>query len=66
MVMVLILSLIVSLAIKSWIEGGVIAGAQQYHTYESLHSKQPTAVVIVNVTVGFFQQYSAEKTMDVR
>jgi P-type Na+/K+ transporter len=39
--------MIISYAIKSWVEGGVV-----------------TAVVIINVVVGFFQEYSAEKTMD--
>jgi P-type E1-E2 ATPase len=37
----------VSLGIRSWIEGGVVA-----------------AVVVLNIVVGFFQEYSAEKTMD--
>lgn len=37
----------VSLGIKSWIEGGVIA-----------------AVVIINISVGFVQEFNAEKTMD--
>ncbi len=37
----------VSLAIQSWIEGGVIAG-----------------VIILNIVVGFFQEFNAEKTMD--
>jgi len=39
--------MVVSYAIKSWAEGGVV-----------------TAVVVINVVVGFFQEYSAEKTMD--
>ena len=39
--------MVVSLAFKSWIEGGVIG-----------------FVVLLNVVVGFFQEYSAEKTMD--
>ncbi|KAK4164622.1 hypothetical protein QBC43DRAFT_45658 [Cladorrhinum sp. PSN259] len=47
MTMVLILAMVVSFAIKSWIEGGVVA-----------------AVILLNVVVGFFQEYSAEKTMD--
>lgn len=47
MMLVLILAMGVSLGIKSWIEGGVVA-----------------AVVILNIVVGFFQEYSAEKTMD--
>lgn|SRR5690606_665192 len=41
------MAMVVSFAIKSWIEAGVV-----------------TAVVIVNIVVGFFQEYSAEKTMD--
>jgi Na+-exporting ATPase len=43
----LIIAMVVSLAIQSWIEGGVIAG-----------------VVLLNIIVGFFQEYQAEKTMD--
>ena len=39
--------MVVSFAIQSWIEGGVIF-----------------AVIILNIIVGFFQEYSAEKTMD--
>ncbi|KAL8627211.1 hypothetical protein Q9189_007086 [Teloschistes chrysophthalmus] len=39
--------MVVSFAIKSWIEGGVIS-----------------AVVILNIVVGFFQEFQAEKTMD--
>lgn len=41
------MGMVVSFAIKSWIEAGVV-----------------TAVVIINIVVGFFQEYSAEKTMD--
>lgn len=41
------MGMIVSFAIKSWIEAGVI-----------------TAVVVMNIAVGFSQEYSAEKTMD--
>lgn len=37
----------VSFAIKSWIEGGVVA-----------------AIIILNITVGFWQEFQAEKTMD--
>ncbi len=37
----------VSLAIKDWIEGGVLA-----------------AVIVLNVSIGFAQEYSAEKKMD--
>lgn len=37
----------VSLAIKAWIEGGVLA-----------------AVVILNITIGFGQEYKAEKNMN--
>ncbi|TFK84086.1 sodium P-type ATPase-like protein [Polyporus arcularius HHB13444] len=47
MVLVMIIAFAVSLAIRSWIEGGVIAG-----------------VIVLNVVVGFIQQYSAEQTMD--
>jgi len=47
MVLVLIMAMAVSFAIKSWIEAGVV-----------------TAVVVINIVVGFFQEYSAEKTMD--
>lgn len=47
MVLVLIIAMAVSFAIKSWIEAGVV-----------------TAVVVTNIVVGFFQEYSAEKTMD--
>ncbi|KAI5845384.1 hypothetical protein BZA05DRAFT_408351 [Tricharina praecox] len=47
MVLVLIMGMVVSFAIKSWIEAGVV-----------------TAVVVINIVVGFFQEYSAEKTMD--
>ena len=47
MMLVLIMAMIVSLAIKSWIEGGVIAG-----------------VIALNIVVGFFQEFNAEKTMD--
>ncbi|CUS06836.1 unnamed protein product [Tuber aestivum] len=45
--LVLIMAMVVSFAIQSWIEAAVI-----------------TAVVIVNIVVGFLQEYSAEKTMD--
>lgn len=41
------MAMVVSFAIRSWIEAVVI-----------------TAVVIVNIIVGFLQEYSAEKTMD--
>ncbi|KAK5939486.1 P-type ATPase [Knufia obscura] len=47
MMLVLIMAMVVSLAIKSWIEGGVVAG-----------------VIVLNIVVGFFQEYNAEKTMD--
>ena len=40
------MALVVSFAIQSWIEGGVI-----------------TLVVVLNIVVGFFQEYAAEKTM---
>ncbi|KAK4635352.1 Sodium transport ATPase 5 [Fulvia fulva] len=47
MTLVLIIAMIVSFAIQSWIEGGVVAG-----------------VIFINITVGFFQEFQAEKTMD--
>jgi P-type Na+/K+ transporter len=47
MVLVLIISMIVSFAIQSWIEAGVIA-----------------AVIGLNITIGFVQEYKAGKTMD--
>ncbi|KAE8224939.1 hypothetical protein CF319_g2243 [Tilletia indica] len=47
MTLILVIAMIVSLAIRSWIEGAVIA-----------------FVVFVNVFVGFFQELSAEKTMN--
>ncbi|KAL2887613.1 Sodium transport ATPase 5 [Ceratocystis lukuohia] len=47
MTMVLIMAMAVSFGIRSWIEGGVVAG-----------------VIGLNIVVGFFQEYSAEKTMD--
>lgn len=47
MVLVLIMAMVVTFAIKSWIEAGVV-----------------TAVVVINIIVGFMQEYSAEKTMD--
>jgi Na+-exporting ATPase len=47
MMLVLIMAMVVSFAIKSWIEGGVI-----------------TAVIVLNIVVGFFQEFQAEKTMD--
>lgn len=37
----------VSFGIKSWIEGGAVAG-----------------VIAINITVGFMQEFKAEKTMD--
>ncbi|KAM3441704.1 hypothetical protein MY4824_001482 [Beauveria thailandica] len=45
--LVLILAMVASFAIKSWIEGGVI-----------------TAVIVLNIVVGFFQEFKAAKTMD--
>lgn len=39
--------MIVSFAIKDWIEGGVLA-----------------AVIVLNVSIGFVQEYRAEKKMD--
>ncbi|EEH50593.1 potassium/sodium efflux P-type ATPase, fungal-type [Paracoccidioides brasiliensis Pb18] len=47
MMLVLIMAMVVSFGIQSWIEGGVVA-----------------AVVVLNVIVGFFQEFAAEKTMD--
>ncbi|KAI1485135.1 hypothetical protein F5X96DRAFT_683050 [Biscogniauxia mediterranea] len=47
MTLVLILAMAVSFGIKSWIEGGVVAG-----------------VILLNIIVGFVQEWSAEKTMD--
>ncbi|KAK5478902.1 P-type ATPase [Exophiala xenobiotica] len=47
MMLVLIMAMVVSFAIQSWIEGGVITG-----------------VIILNIVVGFFQEFNAEKTMD--
>jgi P-type E1-E2 ATPase len=41
------MAMVVSFAIQSWIEGGVITG-----------------VIILNIVVGFFQEFNAEKTMD--
>lgn len=41
------MAMVASFAIKSWIEGGVIA-----------------FVVLLNVVVGFLQEYSAEKTLE--
>ena len=46
MILVLIISMIIALAIKDWISGGVIA-----------------FVVFINISVGFVQEYKAEKTM---
>ncbi|RDI82510.1 hypothetical protein Vi05172_g7310 [Venturia inaequalis] len=47
MMLVLLAALVVSFAIGSWIEGGVIA-----------------AVILLNIVIGFMQEYGAEKTMD--
>ncbi|KAF2728039.1 potassium/sodium efflux P-type ATPase [Polyplosphaeria fusca] len=44
--LVLIMAMVASFAIKSWIEGGVI-----------------TFVILLNIVVGFFQEFSAEKTL---
>ncbi|RJE16620.1 P-type ATPase, partial [Aspergillus sclerotialis] len=41
------MAMVVSFAIKSWIEGGVIC-----------------AVILLNIVIGFFQEYAAEKTME--
>lgn len=46
MVLVLLIAMIISLAIRDWISGGCIGG-----------------VVGINIVVGFFQEYSAQKTM---
>lgn len=46
MIMVLIISMVIALAIRDWISGGVIA-----------------AVVFINISIGFFQEMKAEKTM---
>ncbi|ATY60030.1 sodium P-type [Cordyceps militaris] len=45
--LVLILAMVASFAIKSWIEGGVI-----------------TAVIALNIIVGFLQEFKAAQTMD--
>jgi P-type Na+/K+ transporter len=47
MILVLIISMIVSFAIHSWIEAGVIS-----------------AVIALNIIIGFIQEYRAGKTMD--
>ncbi|GKT84106.1 potassium/sodium efflux P-type ATPase [Colletotrichum tofieldiae] len=47
MTLVLILAMGASFGIKSWIEGGVVAG-----------------VILLNITVGFHQEFKAAKTMD--
>lgn len=41
------MAMVVSFAIQSWIEGGVVA-----------------LVILLNIVVGFFQEFKAEKTMD--
>lgn len=41
------MAMVVSFAIQSWIEGGVIVG-----------------VIILNIVVGFLQEFKAEKNMD--
>lgn len=46
MIMVLTISMVIALAIKDWISGGVIA-----------------AVVFINISIGFYQELKAEKTM---
>nr|O13398.1 RecName: Full=Sodium/potassium exporting P-type ATPase 2 [Schwanniomyces occidentalis]AAB86427.1 P-type ATPase 2 [Schwanniomyces occidentalis] len=46
MILVLIISMVIALAIKDWISGGVIG-----------------FVVLINISVGFVQEYKAEKTM---
>lgn len=73
MVLVLVICMAVSFGIQSWIEGGVIAGTSSFLT--SLPpSLLPTliwpllcrtaAVIIINVVVGFIQEYGSAKTMD--
>jgi Na+-exporting ATPase len=47
MVLVLFFAMVLSFAIKDWIEGGVLV-----------------AVIIINVSIGFYQEYGAEKKMD--
>lgn len=47
MILVLMFATIVSLAIKDWIEGGVLG-----------------VVIVLNVSIGFLQEYKAEKKMD--
>ncbi|RJE26095.1 P-type ATPase [Aspergillus sclerotialis] len=47
MMLVLIIAMVVSFGIQSWIEGGFIA-----------------AVILLNIVVGVYQDYAAEKTMD--
>ncbi|KAK6461966.1 P-type ATPase [Scheffersomyces coipomensis] len=46
MILVLIISMVIALAIKDWISGGVIG-----------------LVVFINISVGFVQEFKAEKTM---
>ncbi|PNS20119.1 potassium/sodium efflux P-type ATPase, fungal-type [Sphaceloma murrayae] len=46
MMLVLLIAMAVSFAIRSWIEGGVVA-----------------LVFFLNIVVGFYQEYNAEKTM---
>ena len=62
MVLVMIVAFVVSLAIRSWIEGGVIAGVYIYH-HLSTSKLTPSGVILLNVVVGFMQQYTAEQTM---
>ncbi|KAI9818969.1 MAG: hypothetical protein M1832_004137 [Thelocarpon impressellum] len=46
MTLVLIMAMVVSFGIRSWIEGGLIG-----------------AVIALNITIGFIQEFNAEKTM---
>ncbi|CUM63350.1 uncharacterized protein PRCAT00000923001 [Priceomyces carsonii] len=46
MILVLLISMIIALAIRDWISGGVIG-----------------FVVFINISIGFIQEYKAEKTM---
>ena len=69
MVLIMIIALIVSLAIHSWIEGGVIAGAFTMSAVESQGADSnlcSAGVILLNVVVGFMQKYTAEQTMYVQ
>ncbi|RYP80199.1 hypothetical protein DL770_006330 [Monosporascus sp. CRB-9-2] len=47
MILVLFFAMVLSFAVKDWIEGGVLV-----------------AVIVLNVSIGFYQEYGAEKKMD--